>query len=200
MGEKRTAYARLWLLAFCFLGGAIVGQVLLSIAPDSLGEELRRYLSAYYRSEPVVTAAEIVKTALAYFRYPALALLLGCSASASGLLYAVCVWMACSLSFSIGCFGAAFGGKGIVLAAAALGIRCLVTLPCFFVASLSAMEYRTLSHGKGPRRAAGAADKARRGRLELCVMALLTGTGAELWCVPRLLRLTLAWILTRHFG
>ena len=37
------------------------------------------------------------------------------------------------LSFSVCCFTAAFGVDGVLLALAVFGLRCMVTLPCYFL-------------------------------------------------------------------
>lgn len=68
-----------------------------------------------------------------YFRYPLLAFLLGFASIGVVLLPCVTVAYGFFLSFSVCCFTAAFGAGGVLLALAVFGLRCVVTLPCYFL-------------------------------------------------------------------
>ena len=119
---------RLLLLALFFLAGVLLGQVLSGRVPDTTGDELRRY--------------------------PLFAFLLGFASIGVVLLPCVTAAYGFFLSFSVCCFTAAFGVDGVLLALAVFGLRCLVTLPCYFL--LAAASWGTsaglaaVSFGRGP--------------------------------------------------
>ena len=94
------------------------------------------------------------------------------------------------LSFSVCCFAAALGRDGVLLALAALGLRCLFVLPCTLCLA-----------DAGFAQACRAMPRLRPRRLELnwrmllfCVFVLLTGTVVECAIVPKFFALILARI------
>ena len=182
--RQNHTLARLIPLALCLAGGAVLGQVAAMAAPETTAEELRRYLSGYYQagSTMTVTAADTARALSAYLRCPLLAFLLGWTGAGAAALCILAATFGFLISFSIGCFGAAYGRAGIVIAAAALGIRCAVTLICFF---LLALPYFSKTERRLGRR-----------RLEECAALLAAGVCAEMLIVPRLIRLALAWVLS----
>ncbi|MEG1593267.1 MAG: hypothetical protein RR350_02570, partial [Oscillibacter sp.] len=126
---------RLVLLALFFFIGVILGQVLSARVPDATGDELTRYLTDYISlgDAPAVTAKTALSAFVIYFRYPLLAFLLGFASVGLVLLPVTTVAYGFFLSFSVCCFTAAFGGEGVLLALAVFGLRCLMTLPCYFL-------------------------------------------------------------------
>ena len=72
----------------------------------------------------------VLSAAAAYLRYPLLAFLFGLSAAGVALIPLLCAAQGFFLSFSVCCFAAALGRDGVLLALAALGLRCLFVLPC----------------------------------------------------------------------
>ena len=208
--RQNHTLARLIPLALCLAGGAVLGQVAAAAVPETTAEELRRYLSGYYQagggypisgeisgayqtggeidggyqtgSGIVVTAADTARALSAYSSCPLLAFLLGWTGAGAAALCILAATFGFLISFSIGCFGAAYGRAGIVIAAAALGIRCAVTLICFF---LLALPYFPKTERRLDRR-----------RLEECAALLAAGVCAEMLIVPRLIRLALAWVLS----
>ena len=136
IGKRQAEGGRLsglLLLALFFLAGVILGQVLSGRVPDGAGSELGRYLSGYVRLEEGQAGSPALTAAVLYFRYPLLAFFLGFTSLGVALL--PCLTVACGffLSFSVCCFTAAFGPDGVLLALAVFGIRCMVTLPCYFL-------------------------------------------------------------------
>ena len=89
------------------------------------------------------------------------------------------------LSFAVQCFAAALGKQGVVLALAALGLRCLFTIPCLLTiaADSFACAWRRAERQKPEVRD--------RRSVIICVFVLLTGTVAECALVPRLF----AWLM-----
>lgn len=192
---------RLVLLALCFLGGVLLGQVLSGRVPDATGEDLGRYLTDYLRLDGGTerTAAAALSAAVIYFRYPLLAFLLGFTSL--GVLLLPCVTTAYGffLSFSVCCFTAAFGADGVLLALAVFGLRCAVTLPCYLLLAAPAWgtsaALASLSFGKGRRAAPVVYGRSCWVRFGAVMAALLMGMCVDLFLSPWLLQLVLERIL-----
>lgn len=195
--EQPAALPRLLLLALFFLGGIILGQVLASRVPDATGEELGRYLAEYVHLEDREkwTAKMALSTAILYFRYPLLAFLLGFASVGVALLPLTTAAFGFFLSFSVCCFTVAFGADGIVLALAVFGLRCAITLPCYFL--LAVPSWRTsaalasLSLGQGRRCAPIGYGRSWWLRLAVVSAVLTAGICLDLMCGAQLLQLTL---------
>ncbi len=196
----KVPLAPLLLLAGFFAAGLILGQVLCGRIPESTAEELTRYLKNYLElGQGKARSLQALPSALLlYFRYPLLAFLLGFASIGILLLPLLSALYGFFLSFSVCCFVSVFGPKGVFLAAAVLGIRCLASLPCYFFlavpAFVSSASLAVLAFGSGRR-----AEPVRRGgswrRLLAVCAVLLAGAAAELVLTPALLRLTLTRIL-----
>ena len=172
---------RLLLLALFFLAGVLLGQVLSGRVPDTTGDELRRYLEDYVRlgGEGAPTVQTALSALVIYFRYPLFAFLLGFASIGVVLLPCVTAAYGFFLSFSVCCFTAAFGVDGVLLALAVFGLRCMVTLPCYFL--LAAASWGTsaglaaVSFGRGRRTAPVVYGRACWVRFGACCLALLAG-------------------------
>ena len=149
MSWKRTSdtghapfLPRLLLLASCFLGGILLGQVVLGRVPDETGVELSRYLTDYMRLEQTGSwsAQALLSALVLYLRYPLLAFILGFASIGVVLLPCAALSFGFFLSFSVCCFTAAFGTDGMLLALAMFGVRCAVTLPCFLLLAVPSLE------------------------------------------------------------
>ena len=192
---------RLLLLALFFLAGIFLGQVLSGRVPDATGQELRRYLEDYMRlgGEGAPTLRTMLSTLVIYFRYPLLAFLLGFASIGVVLLPGVTAAYGFFLSFSVCCFTAAFGADGVLLALAVFGLRCLVTMPCYFLLAASswgtAAGLAAVSFGRGRRTAPVVYGRACWVRFGACCLALLAGVCGDLLLSPVLLRLLLERIL-----
>lgn len=203
IGKRQAQGGRLsglLLLALFFLAGIILGQVLSARVPDDAGGELGRYLSDYVRLEEGKAGSPVLTAAVLYFRYPLLAFFLGFTSLGVALL--PCLTMACGffLSFSVCCFTAAFGPDGVLLALAVFGIRCMVTLPCYFLLAVpswsASAALASLSFGWGRRAVPAVYGKLFWLRLGGCIAALLAGMWAELYLSPWFLRLVLEKIFS----
>lgn len=199
---NRASLLRLIVLAGCFLLGVLLGQVLVKRIPESIAEELSRYLSDYLTvSETAGRSAKTLLSALMiYFRYPALAFLLGFASVGLVLLPLLSVAYGFFLSFSVCCFTAAFGTSGILLTLSVFGIRCLVTLPCYFFLAVPSLEtsaaLAAASFGRGKRAAPVTYGSAWWLRSCAVALILLTGSLTEFLFVPVLVRLVLARVLS----
>ncbi len=191
----------LMLLAAFFFAGVILGQVLAGRVPNETGAELDRYLKDYVRMDGVAqpSAGVVFSTLVIYFRYPLLAFLLGFASVGVLLLPCVTVAYGLFLSFSVCCFTAAFGGNGVLLALAVFGLRCLVTMPCYFLLAVPAWgtsaALAAVSFGRGRRTGPVVYGKSCWMRLGMTVTALLAGVCVELVLSPLLLRLVLEHVL-----
>ena len=156
MAEWRRQVFRLLFLALFFFAGILLGQVFSSRVPDTTGDELARYLKDFLKvgeEDPSPRAA--LSAAVLYFRYPLAAFLLGFASIGVLALPLVTGAFGGFLSFSVCCFTASFGPDGVLLALAVFGLRCVVTLPCYFLLAVPALERSTalacLSLGGGRR-------------------------------------------------
>ena len=188
--------ALLLFLALFFLAGIFFGQVSASRVPASAGEELEHYLSGYLQVGGETSPQVALTAAVLYFRYPLAAFFLGFASAGVVLLPVLTGAFGFFLSFSVCCFTAAFGPDGVLLALAVFGLRCAVTLPCYFLLAVPAWEasagLASLSSGKGGRRAAPPVGGGNRwARLGGVSIALLAGMCAELMLSPEFLRMVL---------
>lgn len=193
---------RLLLLALFFLAGVILGQVLAGRVPQATGQELERYLTGYFSLDrtKAVEQKVFLSTLLIYFRYPVLALLLGFSSMGIVLLPALSMAYGFFLSFSVCCFTASFGGGGVLLALAVFGLRCAVTLPCYFALAApslrNAVSLAALSFGSGRRVQPVRYGTAWWIRAGVAAVILLCGVMLDLFLSPAFLDLVLAEILS----
>lgn len=187
----------LLLLSLCFAAGAAFGQLLALGVPDAVALEVQASLSDYCRSResaPLSLSAAL-PTLAAWLRAPALAFLWGFTPLGVPLACLTATAFGFLLSFSLGCFAAAFGWQGAVLGAAAMGLRVLITLPCFFLLSLTSMERAAWLFRLSAGRVGRTETRPKRGGLAaFCTLILLAGAALDLRFTPRLLRLTLDWL------
>ena len=137
---QASALTRVLVLALCFLAGVGLGQVASAAVPDAVGAELTEYLRCFLMLEERPAGSTLLPTLALYFRYPLLAVLLGFASVGVVLLPPLTVAFGFFLSFSVCCFTAAFGAGGVLLALTVFGLRCLVSLPCYFLLAAGALE------------------------------------------------------------
>lgn len=195
--EPVSSLPAILVLSLFFLLGVLLGQVFSRYVPSDTGQELRQYLSDFVQldSSRKQNAGVALSTLALYFRYGLLAFLLGFASIGVILLPCLTVAFGCFLSFSVCCFTATFGGDGILLALAVFGLRCIVTLPCYFL--LSAASWRSaavlarLSFGRGRRAVPAGGDSNRWRRAGAISLFLLAGACVDFMLSPWLLRLVL---------
>lgn len=200
LGQRtgRRSVPLLALLALFFLLGIFLGQVAAKRVPDEAGAELKRYLEDYLLLDASCDWRTVLSTLILYVRFPLAAALLGFASVGVVLLPVVSAVMGFFLSFSVCCFTATFGYNGVFLSLAVFGLRCAVTLPCFFLLAVPAWEtsgtLAALSFGRGRRTAPVAYGTVCR-RLGVCVLVLLAGVCVDIFLSPWLLRRMLEQIL-----
>ena len=200
--RQTVSVSRLLFLALFFLGGILLGQVLAGKVPDGTGDELTRYLTdyVYLYGQTAPEGRAFWETVVIYFRYPLLAVFLGFTSVGVVLLPVVAVAFGFFLSFSVSCFTAAFGGEGVLLALAVSGLRCALTLPCFFLLAVPAWQtswaLAGLSLGRGQRCAPVVYGRVWWLRAGLAAAVLLAGVCADHALSPVLLRLALERVLS----
>ena len=184
---------RLLTLCVCFL----IGMLAAWPAQRGIGGEALTQLSAYVQryarladgraQQPV----SVLSTAAAYLRCPLLAFLCGLSGAGAVLIPTLCMAQGFFLSFSVCCFAASMGHDGVLLALAALGLRCLFVLPCMLCISQDGFSRscRALSCKRAD--VAGIPWR----MLLFCVFVLLTGTVVECAIVPKFFALILARLM-----
>ena len=186
------------LLSLFFLCGIFTGQALAERGSGVVGKELTEYLRRYVTDDSPLLSRTVLSAVLLYLRYPLIAALLGFSSIGVVIIPGVTMALGFFLSFSISCFVAVLGPDGVVLAAAALGLRCLMTLPCYFLLAVhswgSSAALASLSFGRGRRSASVTYGSQWWTRLVVCFFILMCGVCAELFCVPLLLQMALGRI------
>lgn len=192
---------RLLFLALFFFAGIVLGQVFSGRVPDATGDELNRYLTDFLRVERADSVPRAaLSAAVLYFRYPLMAFLLGFASVGVVLLPLTAGAFGFFLSFSVCCFTAAFGSDGVLLALAVFGLRCAVTLPCYFLLAVPSLErsmaLASLSFGRGRRAAPVVYGRAWWSRLAVLSGVLLAGMCADLMLTPWYLRQILERMLT----
>lgn len=134
---------RLLILALFFLLGVVLGQVVLEWVPDETGTELKQYLEGYL---------SLRRRKRRRGRCPAGSTGAVHPLSAAGVFPGICVhrggaaaparrWPSgFSCRFLCAVLPLPLAVTAVVLALAVLGVRCAVTLPCFFLLADASME------------------------------------------------------------
>ncbi|WP_458463453.1 hypothetical protein [Paenibacillus sp.] len=185
----------LGLLAVFFLAGMIFGQSFAKDNASAVAAELRMYLMEYISlgSNEECIGPVFLSALLIYFRYPLVAVFLGYLLPGALVLPFVSGAFGFSLSYAACCFIKAFGEIGILVAAAVFGLRCLISIPCFFILAVPALQ-RAMNHLFERSFGFGKRLQASRPGLEwwlvACIVAavLLAGALAEVFLAPVLLR------------
>lgn len=193
--DGKGALLSLGLFTLFFLIGLYMGRFFAARQAAQVIPELKRYLDAYAETAGQAgrSAGQIARAFFLYFRYPLAVFLLGFASFGVLVIPLLGALMAFSFSYSVSCFVAALGGKGVLLALSLLGLRYLITLPCFFLlgqgALRSSWELTLCTLGQGRRRSATLYDKTYFLRFFFAAAALALGALLDLWLTPWLLTL-----------
>lgn len=196
-GGQPLLLPRLFLLAVCFLVGVLLGQLFAERVPEATGTELGMYLESYFRVGQESSRNAFFSVLLQYFRYPLIVGVLGFASVGVALIPGITLAVGFLLSFSVFCFTAAFGTQGVFLAVVAMGLRCLITIPCYFVLAVPAWgrsaALASLAFGKGRRVSTDVYGPGLWRVVILCLAVLLIGTCLDWFCTPKILE----WALKR---
>lgn len=180
----------LLLVVFFFLG-VLAGCFSADRISGSIGEELSAYLAMYLDAsqQQSLSVSAVCALALAYLREPLLAFLLGFTAA--GVILLPLLALACGffLAYAVSCLVMAFGTGGAWMAVCFFGLRCLVTVPCFFLLGSAAfqMAVKRLRVSFGKERPI-AEDRCVWVRFAVVCLVLGLGILADLRLSPLLLR------------
>jgi stage II sporulation protein M len=191
-GGQPLLLPQLFLLATCFLAGVFLGQFIAGRLPETIGTELNAYLERYFQVSRESLQKAFFSVVLLYFRYPLMVVLLGFASVGVALIPGITVAVGFFLSYSVSCFVAAFGAHGAILAVAAMGFRCLFTIPCYFILAVPAWRRSAaltgLSFGRGRRGSLDVYGRSWWSLVILCLFVLLIGACLDLYCTPGLLK------------
>lgn len=180
----------LLLVVFFFLG-VLAGCFSADRISGSIGEELSAYLAMYLDAsqQQSFSASAVCASALAYLREPVLAFLLGFTAAGVILLPLLALVCGFFPTYAVGCLVMAFGTRGAWMAVCFFGLRCLVTVPCFFLLGSGAfqMAVKRLRVSFGKERPT-AEDSRVWARFAVVCLVLGLGILADLRLSPLLLR------------
>ena len=169
----------------------------------SLGEEtwtaLGRYLDDYCRlCDAGGAETSLVSCLVMYFGYGAALFLLGFSAAGVALIPALSGAFGFFTMYTVSCFVRCYGRSGALLAAGALFVRLVFTLPCFLALAQAAwplsMELFTLSFGRGKRSMPVLYGSHYFLLFFLCAVFLAVGVCCERLLTPVLFRAALGFI------
>ena len=130
---------RVWrynlLLAAFFFLGVFAGIVCAERTGSGIREELTSYLSDYLDAAQgqEVSASALGALVVAYLWGPVLAFFCGFTAAGTVLLPLLTTAFSFFPAYAVSCLTAVFGWQGVWLAIGFLGLRCLLTVPCFFL-------------------------------------------------------------------
>ena len=154
--------------------------------PESVFRQLDGYLAGFLALEERQSSNTLLPALMLYIRYPLAAFFLAFTRIGAALLPVLSLIFGLFLSFSVSCFAASFGGKGIFLAMTLLGLRVCITMPCFFYLALPSWE-AACANRLGGRSKPPIDRKSLWMRLALVLGILLTGVCMDLMISPYLL-------------
>ena len=184
------------LLALFFLFGALAGHLFAAgCDQDALSRYLQDYCAVYDAGGASVSLLSCVTL---YFGYVVGAFLLGFASVGAVLIPALSCGFGFFTMYTISCFVRAYGRAGVLLAMAALVVRLLFTLPCFFAQAGVAWPLSTdlalLVFGRGKRSAPVLYGSRYFLLFALCVVVLTVGVCCERFLTPLLFRLALGGV------
>ena len=186
-------------LAALFLAGALAGHLYAGSRGEETLTALGRYLDDYCRlCDAGGAETSLVSCLVMYFGYGAALFLLGFSAAGVALIPALSGAFGFFTMYTVSCFVRCYGRSGALLAAGALFVRLVFTLPCFLALAQAAwplsMELFTLSFGRGKRSMPVLYGSHYFLLFFLCAVFLAVGVCCERLLTPVLFRAALGFI------
>lgn len=199
LGGWDPSVLRELLLAALFLAGALAGHLYAGSCGEDTWTALGCYLDDYCRLYDAGGAeTSLLSCGAMYFGYALALFILGFSAAGVVLIPALSGAFGFFTMYTVSCFVRCYGRAGVVLAAAALAVRLVFTLPCFLVLAQAAwplsIELWTLSLGRGKRSSPVLYGSGYFLRFLLCAVILAAGVCCERLLTPVLFRAALGSI------
>ena len=196
LGPIDPSLLRELLLALFFLVGALAGHLCArswdAVAQSALSGYLRDYCAVYDEGG---VSASLGGCVLLYFGYTVLVFLLGFASVGVALIPALSGVFGFLTMYTVSAFVCCFGRQGAALAAGALLVRLLFTLPCFFAMAGAAWPLSTelamLTFGRGRRSAPVLYGSRYFILFVLCVIILTLGVFCERLLTPLFFRLAM---------
>ena len=196
LGPIDPSLLRELLLALFFLVGALAGHLCArswdAVAQSALSGYLRDYCAVY---DAGGVSASLGGCVLLYFGYTVLVFLLGFASVGVALIPALSGVFGFLTMYTVSAFVCCFGRQGAALAAGALLVRLLFTLPCFFAMAGAAWPLSTelamLTFGRGRRSAPVLYGSRYFILFVLCVIILTLGVFCVWLLTPLLFRLAM---------
>ena len=196
LGPIDPSLLRELLLALFFLVGALAGHLCArswdAVAQSALSGYLRDYCAVY---DAGGVSASLGGCVLLYFGYTVLVFLLGFASVGVALIPALSGVFGFLTMYTVSAFVCCFGRQGAALAAGALLVRLLFTLPCFFAMAGAAWPLSTelamLTFGRGRRSAPVLYGSRYFILFVLCVIILTLGVFCVCLLTPLLFRLAM---------
>ena len=193
---RGSSHWKVLVLCVFFALGILLGRIVHSAAAASDDGQLREYLLAFTNltAQPEDMTGAVLSVLITYFRYPLMVFLCGLMAAGVVLIPTLFAVQGFFLSFAVHSFASALGRSGVMLAAAAFGVRCLFALPCtLFLAmhALSGSVQLLQIRADGRKKERNGQFSTSLMRLAACALILLIGVVVELSLVPKLLQLAL---------
>lgn len=195
--RKTAQLPWLLLLAGSFFLGLLLGRSAALRVPQEALAEVESYLRDFVSLERLPFPETVISTVILYFRYPLIAFFLGFVSVGLLFLPLMGAVFGFFLSFSVCCFSAAFGPRGVVLALVIFGLRCALTIPCFFLLAIPSAESASALAGlghKGRRVAPVIYGRECWLRLLVVTAVLVCGVLVELMIAPYFLDAILGYI------
>ncbi len=138
--NSKKNYLGLFTCGALFLCGCIIGTLSAGFVSD--GTALNEYISGYlsFFLSDASTEISLFSAVANNFKYHLLALFLGFSILGVVSIPVLSAVRGFFLSFSVSAIIRLLGSRGILLALSIFGINTLITIPCFFVLSVSAFS------------------------------------------------------------
>ena len=196
LGPIDPSLLRELLLALFFLVGALAGHLCArswdAVAQSALSGYLRDYCAVY---DAGGVSASLGGCVLLYFGYTVLVCLLGFASVGVALIPPLSGVFGFLTMYTVSAFVCCFGRQGAALAAGALLVRLLFTLPCFFAMAGAAWPLSTelamLTFGRGRRSTPVLYGSRYFILFVLCVIILTLGVFCERLLTPLLFRLAM---------
>ncbi len=196
--DKQHSFS-LFVCAALFIIGVVVGtfSAHLSASEQELSELISQYLTAYLNSDS--TQPSLLINLADAFKYQLAAIFLGFSVLGVFCIPLLAAVRGFFLSFSVSIVIRLLGWKGVWLALSMFGISTIITIPCFFILSITAFSSSArlyqMARSKTMRAPVVAPDRKMFAVCAICLIAVFLSALIDAYLTPLLIRLAASQIL-----